>query len=296
MEEVLRQAGDRWVVRAGIVFEPVRPTLLPPWTGKVVKTLVLGEPCMEPVRGVFGVARSFKPARVTPLYRDGRSLYRTGREGSPLVAGPGEELYAEVSFVSSNPLAAHQVGSCMGRVPPPWEGLRYRVVGVEARRVSSLGADIGRGQRVRIELRTPTLLATKTPLPPVTWARRLSRLVPPAHRLVPSPGYILAAAARTLEGALLGEEAVLSPLSWRAYLLGEVGVAEEAFSLRAETVMYAGGRRGPRLVRGVRGWLLLRPLTRGVARMMEVLLPVAELLGIGRSRAIGFGAVRFSIE
>ena len=72
-------------------------------------------------------------------------------------------------------------------------------------------------------------------------------------------------------------------------------VAEEDYRIQPTTAVYSGGEK-PRLARGVTGRITMRILEKRMAETLPRLLALAQALGLGRSRSIGFGEVTLRVH
>ena len=77
---------------------------------------------------------------------------------------------------------------------------------------------------------------------------------------------------------------------YRLCRLGDVLLAETGYNVRPVTVVYG---KGGRVIehRGFVGWIKYRVVEEWFAKRIAPLLRLAELVGVGRSRSIGFGHV-----
>ncbi|OWJ54488.1 CRISPR system precrRNA processing endoribonuclease RAMP protein Cas6 [Pyrodictium delaneyi] len=276
---------------------PLRDTVLPPVSSKLVKSLLLASPVPGWMRELVEARRGYKPLFVSMLYRGRRALYSaTTQAGRPLVARAGQPLEARVAFVAHDASAAWELAAVLGgRRETPYGPVETvveeaRIQTPEQLRLPS-PADGPTGV-LRVEARTPVVLTSKvlvaTEPPP---GARIPRL----HRLLPSPGLVAAYAFRLWNRALGPRYAVYWRDAWNhdaamVARAAEVYMAEIDYQLHPETVVIGRGASGRlRLARGWRGWITYRVAGPRLARLLDRLLALTNTLGLGRSRGIGLG-------
>lgn len=304
----LREA-EAWLVRLELAFKAERHTILPPWTARAVKAAVYSLPCPSMLRGALEARGGFKPVRLTPLQVDGNPLYQYRSSAPPLYLAEGKTAEASIAYLARSPEEAGgillQAGAgCNGALPDPWSGLQASIVGVAFESLASAlekhpASRLEPGDTVEVRLVTPllvslgSLLGTGCPGDPIPGEEGLRN----TYKLLVDPGIIAAVTLRTAIGVVLGDEVKGNLTPGVARRTVEWGVEELSYRLSPVTVLYgrnepSGGDRGEyKLVRGVTGKMVFRVLTRQAAETLRVLLPLAENLGIGRSRSIGFGMV-----
>ncbi len=268
---------------------PLEDVVLPPFTSTVMKAIMLRAECMEQLAWLYRLREASRPITVRVLKtQDGRPLYTVTGSRGELAVRRGEKLIGEVGFhvlPESTPIFPES--ECLGETVR-LGGAAFRVFTLEAdtAEVSSLG--LSPPERIVVELVTPTAIPIK--LLASSLSRRLVNSAK-AYRLLPTPGYILGEAARQMALTVMGstpEEAARA--GRRVALLMDPLVAEVDFNLRPVTAVYARRKR----VRGVVGRLVLEPLSARIAPQVWGLLRLASFLGLGKSRALGFGEVKVS--
>jgi len=268
--------------------------VLPPFTSKLVKSVVEVSPGLSVLRALYHSSARPRRVRLSLLSLEGdRMLYRVvgGREPAvPLHMRPGLFYGACISAFASNALelvasvqGSELVETSFGRVgyelrealvykspppPPPWPF------------------------DLRLEFLSPTLISAKLAVPP--WLAERASGVPSAYRLVPTPGLVGAACLKGLL-ELLGRVG-RSDQSLHYYLMRllDTTVVELDYNLKPVTVLYDRGEGGERLCRGFVGRAVYRPLKRRVGEALYVLLKTCEATGVGKSRAMGFGELRIA--
>ncbi len=289
-------AGSGYLSRYIFRVEPMRgDVILPPFTGRVTKSIVANMNCMKLVWEIYQSRTKFRPVTFKAL-RDGlgRPVYKRGDSDRPLLLRSGRPLFMEVALYSGEalllPCNREEVDLGYGRV---------MVDPVEASmvRLDTLGRE--NYDTVTIRITTPMTISSKIMMPPVPPGSRIGRLLSGAremYRLLPTPGYMMAQALRQWLGVVnnVQEDTMLH------YYLGRVAdilVAEADYRLKPETVLYGKDDNGNELrVRGVTGYIKLAVLDQRVKWTVSRLLGLAEYLGLGKSRSIGFGEIRVTFE
>lgn len=271
-------------------LEPLEEAILPPYTGRVSKSILAKLPCLQPMWSLYNNRIKFRPVTVTPLLdARGRPLYKRGEGGRPLVARPGRSLRMAVSAVTREPLLL----ACPGDTVDLGYA-RFRVEPEEARVVSleALGRD---GYNVvTVRILTPMTITSKIMMPPIPPGSRLAKRLAGAremYRLLPTPGVMLAQALRQWLGIVEGRVAD----TMLHYMLGRVAdilAVEVDHRLRPETVLYSKDEGGKaRMVRGVVGYISMEVLDEGFKWTVSRLLDLASYTGLGKSRSMGFGMI-----
>jgi len=287
------KASKGFVVSATLRVVSLRDSVLPPFTSKVLKSIMARAGCMRGLWGYYNKFRSFRPVTIRVLRTlDGKLMYKSASSRKVLKVRRGEELRGSISFfVPEGAPWDSALLSCDEEVDIDFARFAISLEEVSLEDVRELSAGIERGRPFKVLFRTPLLMTTKVMTPPTLSSTKVYRLVEraeKAHRLLPTPSYIASQAMREWIGIVLGERP--DPL-WPPYGMGRLAdlmVAEVDFSLRPVTVVYDEKRRP----RGVRGYVIYRPLDRHVAETLDRLLAFAERMGLGRSRSVGFGEVK----
>ena len=287
--------SDRlYAYNASLVVVPLADTILPPVSSKVLKQVVL-----KAGGRLADVARSrgsYKPLFISMLYRGDRPLYSRG-EGV-LQARRGEELGARIALIGPAHEHVEELLSLAGSWRTSYGEYRVKVSRIDAKPVSRLSLP-GPGPRpggvLRLVAKTPVVIASKTLY---TGPPEYSHRVPGnLYRLFPSPGLLAASLLRQWNTVLGGDHLVYYRDGWNhdAGLVAraaEVYMAELDYEIRPETLVVGKTSRGTlRLVRGWRGWILYRVAGRKLARLLDRLLALATVIGMGKSRGIGLGEI-----
>jgi len=284
--------GEGFVGVVTVRLEPLRDALLPPFTSRTAKSILMKSSCLEPLRSLYLARQRFKPVSVRVLRRGGARLYRAGscEGGGVIEVSRGETLHMEVGFYTASPLPAAPF--CSEEVDVGYAGFALSVEGLEVRSVEQLGSPEG-WERLALRFHTPTTIATKVMMPPLKSAPRLARKLREAreaYRLLPTPSYLLAQAARQWMALVKDGDPNEAPLPYAVGRIADVAVAEVGYRLKPVTACYGRDERGRmRRVRGFTGTLILEPLLDEVKLALSRLLEFASYLGLGKSRSIGFG-------
>ena len=258
------------------------------YTGKLVKTILAtcSEPIAEAIRS--REPRTAKRLSVTPLYRiDGlrvEAVYPGGPARRAIeipVVEEGEELYFEAGLGGPLTREAARIIECLGEgVEVGFCGARIRVEPLEAYRLAEY--DTGGAPIIRLDDVEAIKLTLRSPTLPVNPWRPRSRW----KRLLPAPSYLLAVNAHdlydpdveTVQEALEAAEKILSP--------GHTALK----TTRVRWYLYDG-----QTLPALTGYLKLHVELDGIGgrekTLVEHLLSHAAVMGIGSSRATGFGAV-----
>lgn len=263
-----------YVTRVLFTVTPLQDLILPPFTSKVTRTaftVLMGEP---PALG--------RMASFSVLFREGKPLYK--RPGQHvLTASAGENLEAQFSIISrENPripesAAEFTFGNAL---------LHARVEEVEIVRLEELSTPLPR--KFVVHYLTPTLLPIpgRSPFLREAGIRRRYKLLPD-----------LALAMRLLTYDLKMRKIDLVPFTpFQVYKWTMRAVAELDYKVRPETVIYTVRDGKPSIERGFTGYVAYELLDAGseMAKAFTKLIALAQYMGLGKSRSIGFGHIQVS--
>lgn len=270
-----------------VCIRPAAPAVLPVFTGKVVKSLLIeANPNM---RNVFESAFNPKPVSISTLYRfrGGKREYLWKRAGSSKypVVEPGEKLYFHIGFTEDvEPMVLEAVYGLNGvetagikwfleevelhsyELPAPSDKIpeEYRISGKHG---------------VKIEFRTPVLL-----IDPYKKSRY--------KRFLPTPGNVFAYNIGDLLRLERGRDYINTVILVETVLNETYKVLETAKPVR---YVYEGkelpGITG--YVNYVFDWDFIKE--KEIETFLENLLLHASIMGIGSSRASGFGHVTIKL-
>ncbi len=280
-----------YVSRLKLLFTPLRDVIAPPYTSKIVKFYV-ERYAPRTVGLLYRERRGFKGFSISPLYCEGRPIYKSRLDGPPLVLRGGEQCAANVSFIVSGSLLSSVMPLDTVRIRSPYGEFLVEPLEVDVRSLEGLRLDVGSSFVLRFE--TPLILSTKIMMPPVFSGRRRVRGM---YKLLPSAGFIFAYLTKLWNSNAPPELALPKPGSdglWAPYKVGRVAdivLAEVNYRLKPVTVLYDKRNGRFREIRGTVGWIHYRVLHRKPMDVLSRLLALAKYLGIGKSRGIGMGQV-----
>ncbi len=261
---------------------PDNDVLLPPFTGKVVKSLLIrANPVVEEV---FSGRYTPKPIHLSTLVRveDGRLYYmwkKHGSEEASMRLGMGQEALFFLGFTED---IAHQVLDALANLDGvelfnvKWRLIEY---GVESYRLPTDSVprkySLEGVEAVKIEFRTPTLL-----LDPYKKSRY--------RRFLPVPGIVFSYNIGDLLRMERGRD-YLETVNLVNALLNETYSVLDT----AKSIMYIyEGKKLPGLAGYVKYMIDWDMVKKTNARLLlENLLMHASIMGVGTSRANGFGHV-----
>lgn len=258
--------------------------LLPPFTSKVCKTLVMRALGASKLSVDLPERRTRKPYMVTPLFRDGRPLIKEEREGGLVSVRPGELYEFELRLIGPDLMS---VMTSLANAPSVVEVFQRRVMvqawDVRLRGLDSMGLPAD-AQLVKLSFLTPTLL--KLPRP-----KELAG-AEPKHSLFPLPSLMTYSLALHWNRYAPSELRIVDVERLAKY--ADHALMEVDYRLRPFTAIYDERRRP----RGFIGWALykLRKLDESLHHQLLRLLDYANYVGVGRSRSIGFGVVNVEAE
>lgn len=288
------EKAEGFVARLKLAVYSADTILLPPFTSRVIKHVVSVEPELSFLLRLYEERGSFRRVTFSPLYANGKPLFKvSGREGV-LTLRPGSTYYGSITIVSRDFSLVDRLASFSGgRVRTSYGVLNVEPVELSFERLKTLSLGIDRYFRVRFL--TPTILTTKLMTPPPMGGRRVIAKAPERHRLLPTPSYVMASAARLWIALALNDDPRGSWLPYKIGRMADVLVAEVDQAVRCVTAIYGGSGKGRyRLVRGVVGWVVYEVLSPKIRVFVDRMLALADRMGLGRSRSVGFGQVKVS--
>lgn len=278
-----------YIVTLNFKLNPVgSDVILPPFSSKVMKSILYTDPALSPIKSMYESQGSFKPVTIRALRRGERRLFSNG--SSFLVARADEELRGSiVAFFKEVPDLPALSGAPQGEIRLGSARIIYEMDSALIERVSDISVGLSGSDRFWLRAHTPVLISTKTMTPPSEKVRELSRRLPKAQRLIITPAYLCAEAARPWIAMVLGAKAD-SPAPYYLGRICDLMLAEFDFRLRAATALY--DVRGERVMaRGPVGSVGFMLLSRRIVRVLDKILAFAVRMGLGKSRSIGFGEI-----
>ncbi len=263
------------IIRLKVTFEVDRDTIIPPFSSKVSRSIIsILCPRLEPL---LNSKSPFKPLSVSPVFLKGRPLLKYGREGSHLILFPGN-VY---SFYMT--LTGKKYGDLLSDLSSS-ESLELFGSSFKLRGTSALVQGFDRviiedGEYYKIRFLTPTIL---------TLPASMSKYGHERHLLFPHAFLIFYSLVRHWNLYAPRELMFFDPYRLASYAY--YNFMEVDYSIRPKTVVYDGRRRP----RGFVGWAVFRKVQKRARldEMLRRLLAYADLIGVGRSRSIGFGMVK----
>jgi len=265
------------VIRITVTFRPLRRTVIPPFTAKVSKTIL--NMFSELYRKLSERENSFKPIAVTPLYRGEQALFKTKKDHNLIMLEEGAYYRFSASIVTDEATTVNELISLSN----PMVGdvfsspISIENVKIEVRDFESFG--FNKPSAIKISFETPVLLQLPSK----------KRYMSGRHFLFPIPSLMI--------GSLIeywNRHCPARMLVKNAYYLtvySNYALREADFEITPVTVLYDESR----LIRGFVGWVLydLRVArnTRSLRKILA-LLDYAQYVGVGRSRAAGFGQIK----
>jgi len=285
--------GEGLLVLIRLRITPESNSILPPFTSRTLKSIAGNANCLKPVWNLYSSRKRFKPVTFRVLTTDRfRPLYKrvNGEDSDVITVRKDYTYYGFITFYARS-LADVPVAECDEQVSIEYGRFHVAMDSMDMRMLDFLGRD--EYERVKISIRTPLTITTKIMSPPVKTGSRLARLLDStreAYRLLPTPGFIAAQAARQWLGIVKTLEPKGHILPYAIGRLSDIMIAEIDYHLRPITVLYGKDEAGrKRLVRGVTGFIVLEPVNDSIRFAFSRLLDFASILGLGKSRSIGFG-------
>ncbi len=287
-KRVLFSAPPRryYVAKVGVVVS--EPAVLPPFTGKVVKSLLIrANPDLEKIfrQGVPGQP---KPLHVTPLgYRGGRgrTIYLWKKAGDPekvIIAQPGTRYFFIVSY--SEEVADQVTEALLSLGETRLFNTRWITTGIETvmRILPSPEPPI------RLEGARAVKVMLRTPVQPIDPYRKTMY-----KRLNVLPGIMFSYNAGEITRMYRR-----GPDYWRILDILNYVLAESRTywkTIRQVDVQY-DNKKIPALTGYIKYWVNLENTGQDEKLLVENILAHAEVMGAGSSRSIGLGHIEIKIE
>lgn len=279
-----REAGVP-VTRIGVRFEVDSDVVIPPFSAKVSRTILIR--LLEKIEAyeVIELLRkrvSYKPYSISPVYAGQKPLLKTpaSLRGKPLTLYKGREYFFEVSVIGAEHV--RPVLYSLVKEEPEVElfSAKATVTDIELEVKSFEEVELPRARAYQVKFTTPTLL--QIPRSTTTRHRGLR------HLLLPIPSLIMWSLAMHWNTYAPHHLRIRSPSRFCTYC--NHALVEVDYDLKPITVIYDERRRP----RGFAGWVVYewRPTRSRYDRKIRKLLAYANYVGVGRSRAIGFGRAK----
>ncbi|MEM2041201.1 MAG: CRISPR-associated endoribonuclease Cas6 [Nitrososphaerota archaeon] len=270
---------EKSIVRLLITFRVSQPIIIPPFSAKVSKIIL--NRISKTYAKMSQYNQLFKPLAVSPIYYGNRTLIKFYNDSTVLHLLPDRVYSFTYSMILGENPPLDEIISLENSEVNDVFGARVILeqVQIDVRKFSSLGFKKPRG--VRLEFTSPVLLQLPS-------YRRFKR---GRYVLFPIPSLIIGSLidhwnANCDINMLIKRPAFLALYS--NYLM-----MESAYNLKPVTIIYDESRK----IRGFMGWVFydLRKCRNNISfKRIMALLDYAQYVGVGKSRATGFGQVKVS--
>ncbi|MCS7106508.1 MAG: CRISPR system precrRNA processing endoribonuclease RAMP protein Cas6 [Acidilobaceae archaeon] len=282
-----------YVITTTLEFVPPEAdVILPPFTSRVTKQAIFSG-CLPQLAELMKGRKAMKEARVTALMRGNMALFSTGKM---VIARAGERLEGRVAIYAEDPSEALEASmGCKGKVRIGSESLFFSVSRIDVEEVKRLSIGLEAGRPFKMSIRTPLLLPIELMTPPRLRGRKSIRELGQAYKLVPTPAYLLSAAAREWIAIVRGEQARESYMPYAVGRAADVFMYELNYKLKPVTALYRSRDGKLSKVRGPIGYVIYVLGSKRMERVTDRLLGFVARMGLGKSRSIGFGDVAFNV-
>jgi len=286
--------GYSYIVSMWFRLQFLDDGVVPGCSAKLVKTLCYLVPQLEIVRKLYDSRDRIKPFSVTPLMKIEGGSQRVLMSSRSWRARRGDEFVFRISVAVRDLDELSQLQG-VDEVVSPRPGTKVRIVSdrFEILSPDALRMDLEPYSIVRIRFLTPTLLSSKLMAPPLPQFLSKVRNVRSRYVLYPSSAHICCYLTK-LWNKLFPQMPVSRKLTeeWSAYFMGrlcEVTMVTMDLGVKPVTLSYDVRRK----VRGFVGWALYELCleSRKVLEKVGRLLALANVMGVGKTRSMGFGMV-----
>lgn len=268
--------GDRSIIRLLVTFSAAGNAIIPPFSAKVSKLILYR--MSEVYRKLESMPKTLKPISVSPLFYDGRPLIKLKGENQTLTLRNGCVYSFSCSLIPSQDFMLDELVSLERSVINDVFGASVviRSIRLEVKRYDSFG--FKKPSAIKLNFLTPVLLQL-----PRFKGYKTSR-----YLLFPIPSLLISSLVEHWNSNSDPSAYIKNPyyLSYYSYY----ALVEADFNLRPATVVYDEKR----LIRGLLGWVLYdlrRSKNTPSLKRLLALLDYAQYVGVGKSRATGFGQV-----
>jgi CRISPR-associated endoribonuclease Cas6 len=267
----------RFMMRLSITFRPLRKILIPPFSAKVSKTILYR--ISELYKRASDVSTHFKPVAVTPIYRGDQALFKVKGSRTYMMLEEGGNYTFSASLITNEATTLDKLVSLESPIVDGVYGssISIEYINIEVRDFESFG--FRKPSAIKISFETPVLLQ----LP----SKR--RYMSGRHFLFPIPSLLIGSLIEYWNRHCAASQIVKNPYYLTVY--SNYVLREADFEIRPVTVVYDESR----LIRGFVGWVLYDLRTARNTRSLRTilgLLDYAQYVGVGRSRATGFGQLK----
>ncbi|RLE70590.1 MAG: CRISPR-associated endoribonuclease Cas6 [Thermoprotei archaeon] len=268
-------------LRINAVLKPHSNIIIQPYSGRVVRQILFKLASILGLNDFLNILSSnapFKPYSFTPLFLDGKPLYKSPDDSNPLILYADKRYRFTFSYILNN---VDDIAFLKG-FQDSVEIYGSRKIDLVLDRINVIDEsmmDLGLkyGDYVKMVFVTPTLLQ----LPKIRKMSKINR-----YMLFPIPSLIFYSLKRHWN--TYAEEKIRLE-TWRTnYSLRVVN-----YSLRPRTVLYDKNTE----IRGFIGYTIFQILSRGknILEKISKLLYYATIVNIGKSRSIGFGVTKIKL-
>lgn len=274
-----------YVIRVGLVVS--KPAVIPPFSGKVVKSLLIkGNSLLNKIftMGISGVP---KPIHVSPIgyYDNGRVVFLWKKSGDDRVLEvvPDKEYFFIVSC--SEEVYDEVFNAVLGLNSVELFNTEWIIstLEIESYRLPS------ENPLIRLDDAESVKIMFRSPVQPIDPYRKTG-----FKRLNIVPSILLSYNAGEITRMYRRE-----PGFWRILdLLNYVLVETKTFwkTIRLVDVLYDKNRKIPALTGYVKYWVNLEDTGKDIKLIVENILSHAQIMGVGSSRSIGLGHIDIKIE
>jgi len=258
-------------------LEPLENVIVQPYTSKVVRQVLFKiAEATESIKliEVMSSNAPFKPYSMTPLYFNGRPLYKKPGDRDPVVLWAGRRYSFRSSFIISDVNDVNIAWGFMGTLNIYGnKRIRMYIDDIELLHEDALGIPVKYRRTLAINFETPTILQ----LPKLRKRSKVNR-----YTLLPIPSLIFYSLKELWNRYA---DSKIDVASWRA----DYSMLLMDYDIKPVTVLYDKKRK----IRGFTGRTLYMIMTRSnrILSALSKLLHYATLFNVGKSRSIGFGVV-----
>jgi len=287
-----------FVISLSYSVRVLRDTILPPFTSKVVRYFVEVSKIFSSLRNILRQKYRLAPISISPLFIGNEPLFKSIDDHRLISIRKGYALSFRIGIACSKPDFSIDLSNSWDILSTPYGDFEIRLANAFATSIDSLSIGLsGNHDFVKIRFMTPTLLSSKLMTPPIDRIVRRVRRFPSKHILLPRPSYIFNYLVKLWNTLFPTKPIYLSEnVEWASYFFGricDIHISEIDHKIKPITVLYDITKKGrPKKPRGFIGWIIYEIHNRKIIEKIDKLLALANILGIGRSRTIGFGQTK----
>ncbi len=263
-----------------IVFHPLNDIIAPVFSSRLSFTLFtrfLEGSWVKRLEELHSSKTPLKPYRFSPVFAGNRALFKNKRE-KVLVLHGGKRYWFKVTLVGLEPEL---------RLTDKLEVFNGEIVVDEIEVSRRNFMELAGSERInefKIYFRSPTFLSPKLCLPPRVRVHTAYKV----YRLYPQP--CLWVRSLVLYWNKYAPRELVFRDGYKFSRLADIYLMETSHEIRHVTVYYSKDKE---LIehRGFMGWIKYSVVDEDFSRKLLSLLRLAGLVGIGKSRSMGFGYV-----